>query len=334
MKKIAVLGAGAFGIALSKLSSTKSKSVKLWTRQKDICDHINKNHFHPNRLSSIKMENNIFATCDIDSAIEGANIIILAVPFRALPEIIKKIKNHKNNAIIISTSKGIDNDRLYLPNDIFKSELESQELKKVCFLSGPSFAIEMAQKMPTAVTVAANCLDTAKLIQKQLSQPYFRIYVSTDVTGACIGGALKNIIAIAAGACRGLNLGRNALAAMITRGLSEMMRLARKMGAKTETLGGLSGMGDLVLSCTDEMSRNFQAGVLFAHGSHKEKVLSEIGQTVEGIYTALAIPKLCLKYNIEMPISMAVYRVLYENGDVKSNIQKLLSRELKSEINY
>jgi glycerol-3-phosphate dehydrogenase (NAD(P)+) len=261
-----------------------------------------------------------------------ANCIIIAVPMAALSSVLLKAKTLiQNDAVLISTAKGIEESTLALPNDIIMKILPPPIVKRACYLSGPSFAVELAMDLPTALTLASADQDSAIYVQKSLSSKQCRLYRSDDVIGVNVGGALKNVIAIAAGASLGLGLGKNALAALITRGLAEMARLARCLNGKASTLSGLSGAGDLILSCTDDMSRNHRLGTLLVEGVLLDDALKTIGSVVEGAKTAKAIPALEKKHRVSLPISNAVYRVLYEGLAPKMAIATLLERELKEE---
>lgn len=331
INKITVLGSGSFGLALAKLVSSNVDNVVLWGRSADDCDYINKYNKHPHKLSEVMLPENILATNDIKKALDGAEIVLVAVPMQALKEVMSLTKNYMSNAIIICTSKGMLDD-LSLSVDIINNVMPYDIARNTCYLSGPSFALELAKKLPTALTIASVDSESTRTAQKILSTEHCRIYSSKDVIGVCCGGALKNIIAIAAGACNALGLGRNALSALITRGLWEVTKISVCMGAEEKTLTGLSGVGDLLLSCTDEMSRNYKLGVLLAKGFTFSKALSNINSVVEGANTVKAIPHLANKYGIDLPICSKVYQVLYENFLIKDAISDLLKRELKAEF--
>lgn len=332
IQKVAILGGGAFGIALSKLVAKKSVEVKLWARTKEVVEGINSLHRHPFQLTEIELPKNISATADLEEASTHATYVILAVPMSAMGEVLEKAPIEKN-ATVVCTAKGILSDSLELSADIIKKTLAKDLAYRACYLSGPSFAVELAKGLPTALTIASYSRESARNFQTHFSDSSCRLYWSEDVIGVCVGGAMKNVIAIAAGACSGLNLGHNALAALITRGLAEMTRLATKMGAESITMSGLSGVGDLLLSCTDAMSRNHRLGVLLAEGINLSEALKKIGTVVEGVKTVQAIPPLSKKYGIEMPISHAVFQVLYGGVKPERAIFDLLKRAPKEERN-
>lgn len=329
--KIAVLGGGAFGIALAKLASHKSDEVALWARDKNVCTAINQHHHHPTKLSNIKLPSSIIATSFLKDALSSTEIVIVALPIKALGSVMECAKSFlEKKAIIVSTAKGIDENTFFLPHEILSSVLDKEHSERACFLSGPSFAIELALDLPTALTLASTNQEAALYFQEKFSSDTFRLYRSDDVVGVTVGGALKNVIAIASGAAAALGLGRNAMASLITRGLAEITRLAVAMGGRASTVSGLSGAGDLILSCTDDMSRNHRIGGLLVEHSLKEAE-SMIEGVVEGVKTAKTIPVLMKKFAIDLPISFAVYQVLYENVNVRDALASLLSRRLKDE---
>lgn len=334
-KKIAILGAGDFGVALSKLSSDKAEQVSLWCREPEVCEIINNDHHHPTKLSFVRLKENIRAKTDISLVLHDAEVVILTLPLEALPEVLLKAAAFINqDALIISTSKGIAPETLFLPKDIINNTLSVSLAKRACYLSGPSFARELAIGLPTAMTLASLEPKIAQAFQKNFSTPECRLYYSSDVIGVCAGGALKNVIAIASGACFKLGLGKNAQASLITRGLAEMARLTEKMGGKKETLMGLSGVGDLVLSATDAMSRNYRLGTFLAEGFDMKASLEKIGGVVEGAKTAAAIPQIIKKYGVELPISQTVYKVLYEALPPLEALHSLQKRVPKDENGF
>lgn len=330
--KIAVLGAGAFGIALTKIAAGRAKTVCLWARDEAVCQAINSLHVHPHKLSHVVLAKRVHATIDLAEALSKAEVVILTLPMEAMESVLARAANYiDEGATVVSTAKGIVPDTLALPCDIIRASLPEFLSSRACYLSGPSFAAELALGLPTALTVASRDRVAALNFQRGFSEKNLRLYYSSDVVGVCVGGALKNVIAIAAGASTGLGLGRNALASLITRGLAEITRLAKAMGGHVETLSGLSGMGDLVLSCTDNMSRNHFLGMLLAQGQSIESALKQIGSVVEGAKSARAVLPLMSRYKVDLPISLAVYKVLFENLKPQKAISALLERRLKNE---
>lgn len=332
-RKVAILGGGEFGVALAKQAAIKSKGVVLWARDPDVCSRINSDRRHPHKLSQITLPENVVASSDLKSSVVDCSVAIVAVPMASLSQVVTPLGGLlKKDAIVVSTAKGIEEDTLCLPHEVLKRCLPGPLADRACFLSGPSFAIELALALPTALSLASQDQEVARIFQMQFSSEHCRLYRSSDVIGVGVGGALKNVIAIAAGACRSLALGRNALAALITRGLNEIRRLAVCWGAEDETLSGLCGMGDLILSCTDELSRNHRLGFFIGQGMDIKTAHRKIGGVVEGARTAKAIPHLLSRYDIEMPISQAVHDVLYNGLMVDDALSSLMSRKLDDEL--
>ena len=264
MQTIGIIGSGSWGTALAQVFSEKCDTVKLWGRDKNLIESINKERINFKYLPEIILNENIKGTTDLEEIFLTSDIIVIAIPTQVIRETLKDIKLNLKNKIIISASKGIEIDSLKLVSDILKEVLSIDE-KKSFVLSGPSFAKEVAQKLPTAITLAGN-IELGKILQRLLTTTYFRIYTSDDIKGAEIGGAVKNVIAIATGVSDGLGFGNNARASLITRGLYEMTKLAKVYGGKSETLYGLAGLGDLVLTATGNLSRNRKFGYLIGKG--------------------------------------------------------------------
>lgn len=314
LQKIAIIGGGSFGLALSVLAAKKSFHVSLWLRDKDACEVINKRHLASSYLPGITIKSNVEATLDISKALADSKLVILAIPIQSLGEILKNIgRILTNDVVLISTAKGIEKDSSKWPYELIAEYLQKKIAKNACYLSGPSFANEIALNLPTAVTIASLSEESALFAKNSLKGENFAIDISKDIIGICICGALKNIYAIAAGIFLGLGLGKNASAALITRSLSEMVSLGQKMGAKKETFSGLCGIGDLVLSSTHEVSRNFKLGQLLAQGHLLNDALKSIGSVVEGVNTASSIPQLVKKYEVSLPICETIYYILFKN---------------------
>lgn len=323
----AILGGGAFGVSLASVIAQNGHRVNLWARNDDVCRHINTYHHHPSKLTNIILPHAVFATSDVQRVLKESTLVVIALPMHALASVLSKVKSYiRNDALVVCTTKGIDEDSLALPCHLIEANLSENLSLRACYVSGPSFAIEVALGLPTALVVAGRDGESTKLCQKQLSGKKLRLYRSSDVVGVCVAGALKNVIAIAAGVCAGLNLGKNAQASLITRGLFEVTRLARAMGGRAKTLSGLSGVGDFILSCTDGMSRNYRLGLLLAQGLSLKDALLAIQGVAEGANTAKAIPRLTKLYSIEMPIAEMVYKVLYQGLLPQQALELLLSR--------
>jgi len=330
-KKMAVLGAGAFGSAFAKLLSV-NYDISLWARDLELVQAINLAHQHPKRLAGVFFPKNVTATANMEEALADSILVISALPLVSLRSVWTQATQFlPPDAYILSLTKGIEQETLELPAGILQQILPSSACARLTFLSGPTFAQELAAFMPAAATLAAIELQTALDVQKMISLETFRTYVSTDVAGVELGGALKNVIAIAAGIGHGLNLGQNAQAALITRGIAEVARLAVAMGAQPLTLAGLSGLGDLVLTCSSTMSRNFRLGSNLSLGMNLEAALLDIGQTVEGVNTAKSARQLSQKFSIEMPISESVYSVLFEGVPSRQAAYDLMTRKLTHE---
>lgn len=329
--KISVLGAGAFGTALAKVMSDAGHEVLLWARDAKVVNSINETHYHPNRLKGVEL-GSVIATTNEQEACQGAHLIISGLPMSALREVLTRLSPYiTSGTYIVSTTKGIEPQTLYLPNQILCDVFPQSEWRYLSYLSGPSFALEIAKGLPCAVTVAAEDAHIAQQVQEIISTDKFRAYVTTDVVGVELGGALKNVIAIAAGAVQGMGFGNSALAGLITRGVAEMTRLAVKMGGHPQTLAGLSGLGDLVLTCTGDLSRNRAVGFGLAQGKSLQDILAELGQVAEGVQTAKSVVDLASRYDVEMPICECVYQALYAGLSVQEAMTALMTRPLRHE---
>ncbi len=329
MSKIAVIGAGSWGTTLASLLVEKGHDVSLWAYEKEIVDEINNSRTNSTYLPDVKLSANLKATNSIEDAVKGARYILNVVPTQFTRHIFKQIVRFiHEDAVIISASKGIEQGTLMTVSSILK-DLTG---RMVAVLSGPSFAKEVVKKLPTAVTLATENSDRGLLLQEIFNTHYFRVYTHTDVLGVEIGGALKNIIAIASGISDGLGLGHNARAALITRGLTEIIRLGERMGADKRTFSGLSGLGDLVLTCTGPLSRNYSVGVSLGKGMKLRDILLSTKSVAEGVATALSAFELSQKHGVEMPIVEQVYEVVYKDKNPADAVKLLMNRALKSEF--
>mgnify|MGYP001033641870 CR=1 FL=1 len=329
MPYIAVIGAGSWGTTLASLLSKKGFDVIIWAREKEIVDSINNKKENTVYLPGISLSENLICTDDLFEAIKKARFIINVVPTQFIRNVFSQIKNKINDEnIIVSASKGIEKNTLKTPSQILEEILN----KKIYVLSGPSFAIEVAKEKPTAVTISGESIKERLLLQEIFSTNYFRVYEHDDPIGAEIGGAVKNVIAIASGICDALELGNNARAALITRGLHEIMRLGKKMGAKERTFSGLSGLGDLFLTCTSTLSRNYTVGYRLGKGETFEEITKSMRSVAEGVETSQSALELSKKLEIEMPITEQVYQVIYEGKDPKKATEDLMNRTLKPEF--
>ncbi len=328
-KTLSILGSGSWGTALAQTFSKNFEKVLIWGRDKSTVEDINSKHRNVKYLPEIDLNKNIKASTDLDFVVSEGDIIIISIPTQRIREVLKNIQNKKIEKPVISASKGIEISTLKLVSEIIEEVLEVKR-ENILALSGPSFAKEVALGLPTAVTLAGYEKE-AEHIQSVLNTSSFRLYISTDIIGVQIGGAVKNIIAIATGASDGLGLGNNARAGLITRGLYEMTKIAKIFGGKPETLYGLSGLGDLVLTATGDLSRNRTFGYLLGKGLSIEEAFQKIGQIVEGAKTVKAIHQLAEKHSIELPISQVVYRVIYEGLSPQEAVKILMNREPKKE---
>ena len=331
--RIAVIGAGAFGTALASLLAHKHHEVRLWAREPELIPAINAAHENALYLAGIALPPSLAAVGALDEAVAGAELVLLAVPSHFLRDLAGKLAPSLPPHIpIVTVAKGIENGTLLTMSEVLEDVLPVERHPYIAIVSGPSFAREVAEGQPTSVTVAARWERIARSVQTALSTDMFRVYTSVDLIGVQYGGALKNVIAIAAGAAEGLGFGFNARAALITRGLAEITRAAVQRGANPMTLSGLSGMGDLVLTCTGTLSRNRELGVAIGQGKSLEELQKNRLSVVEGVFTAKSACQLADKYDIDMPISRGVHRVLFEGQSPRAAMEELLSRALKSEF--
>jgi len=327
-RNLAVLGSGSWGTALAQAFSDRFEKVYIWGKNQEVVESINKFHLNKRYLPNITLKKNITADTDLQYVFDKGDIVIISIPTQHIRNILSKIKG-KVEKPVISASKGIEIESLKLISDVM---LESLNIKReyIYVLSGPSFAKEVAVGLPTAITLAGEPKMGQK-IQTTLNTETFRLYFNEDIIGVQIGGAVKNVIAVATGASDGLGLGNNARAGLITRGLFEMAKVAKVFGGKPETLYGLSGMGDLVLTATGELSRNRTFGFLLGKGLSVEKALEEVGQVIEGIKTVKALKNIIDREDIELPISEVVYQVVYEQLSPSQAVKLLMNRQPRRE---
>lgn len=329
MSYIAVIGAGSWGTTLSCLLSEKGYDVSLWVYEKELAEEIRDKRVNSLYLPDHPVPDSIIVTNDLEMAINKAMFIVCAIPSQHVRRIIgESLPFIRKEAVIISVSKGIEKGSLLTISSVIK-ELTNH---RVAVLSGPSFAKEVIRKLPTAVTIASEDRALSILLQEMFNTNYFRVYNHDDILGVELGGALKNVMAIAAGISDGLGLGYNARAALITRGLSEMKRLGRAMGAKERTFSGLSGVGDLVLTCTGQLSRNYSLGYRLGNGERLRDILSGTRSVIEGIDTAASAYELSRRYIVPMPIVDQVYNVLYKDVPPLEAVGELMSRTLRTEF--
>jgi glycerol-3-phosphate dehydrogenase (NAD(P)+) len=331
-EKAAVIGAGAWGTALANLLATKGLRVTLWAYEREVVDAIQSGRENHLFLPGVKLHQNITPTTSLAEAVDQPTLIIFAVPSHAARSVLSQLTGLLTVPVaFISVTKGIEETTLLLMTDVIKELLLPVMHRSILVLSGPSFAKEVSQGLPTAVTLAGEDPVLVKRVQGLLMTPTFRVYTATDVVGVQLGGALKNVIAIAAGIVDGLKLGHNARAALITRGLAEMVRLGTAMKADPRTFYGLSGLGDLVLTCTGSLSRNYHVGMRLAQGHALADILQETRTVAEGVRTARAALALAQRYQVDMPILREVYHVLFAGKLSRQSVLELMERTAKDE---
>lgn len=328
MAMVSVLGSGSWGTAMAMCLADNGHSLLLWSRSEETTKELEKTHINKKYLPGVVLPENIKYTSDISECAES-DIVIIAIPSHTVRDVCKKFAPFaKHGQIIISISKGFDTEKYNRLSQVIKEEIPSCT---VAAMSGPSHAEEVVKKLPTTNVVACADIETAKYIQSIFMSEYFRIYTTDDIVGVELGGSLKNVIALCAGISDGLGYGDNTKAALMTRGMAEIIRLGLAMGARYETFTGLSGIGDLIVTCTSMHSRNRRAGILIGQGKTPEEAQNEVKMVVEGVKTAKAVKYLSDKYNIEMPISQVAYEVLFEGMSVKESVSALMNRAMRSE---
>jgi glycerol-3-phosphate dehydrogenase (NAD(P)+) len=328
--RCAVVGAGAWGTALADLLARNGHEVRLWAYEPDVVESINGKHENVRFLSGHALSPSVRAFGNIQQALHDAELVTLATPSHVLRRIIKSAaSSFPRSAPLVVASKGIEKTTLALMTDVAEQEVPGAT---VVAISGPSFAVEVVSCQPTAVVVASRKSEAAGVAQRAFSSPYFRTYTHSDVIGVELGGALKNVMAVATGIAEGLGLGFNARAALVTRGLAEMTRLGTALGAEQSTFAGLAGLGDLVLTCTGSLSRNRAVGVELGKGRTLEEVLRDRETVAEGVVTAQSARELAAREGVEMPIVDTVNRVLFEGQSARSAIAALMTRELRAEV--
>lgn len=332
MKSVAIIGAGSWGTALAEISARAGHEVRVWSRTPGIVQSINERHVNPRYLKETQLSNAIVGTLDLSEAVDRAELVVLATPSHSMREILGALKPVlRDEMILVSAAKGIEIETGQRMSELATDVLGSEAIKRFVCLTGPSFAREVVDKHPTAVVVAGSEPDCCRAVQAALSFENLRIYTNDDLIGAELGGAIKNVIAIAAGMVAGMGFGANSIAALITRGLAEMTRLALKEGAKPETLMGLAGLGDLVLTCTGSLSRNRHLGMELGKGRGLAEIDSEMNEVAEGITTTLAVKQMADRQGIETPITAEVHSVLYERKSPEEAVNALMMRPLRDE---
>jgi glycerol-3-phosphate dehydrogenase (NAD(P)+) len=329
--RVAVLGSGSWGTALAIHLARLGHDVHLWARDAALAADMNARRANAVYLPDVRFPPALHTTTELDVVVHDATLVVSAIPSHGTREVIRRAASHlAPGAIVVSASKGLEQDTLFRVSEIIEQELGPE--REIAVLSGPSFAAELARELPTAVSVASRHPGAVDRVQADFRAAYFRLYGSDDVVGVEIGGALKNVIAIAAGVVEGLGLGHNALAGLITRGLAEITRLACAAGARRETLSGLTGLGDLVLTCTGSLSRNRHVGIELARGRSLADVLAGMKMVAEGVRTTEAALALAARYNVEMPIAAQVGELLAGRKDPKTALDELMVRPQRAEV--
>jgi len=333
MTSVAVVGAGAWGTALAAHAVRQGHGVALWALEPEVVEDVNSRHVNSAFLADVELPQGLRASSDEAEVVRGAELVILVPPSQHVRSISGRIAPYlRQDAIVVVASKGIEESSLELLSTVLRETLPAVGPERLAFLSGPSFAKEVAKGLPTDVAVASQEMLAARQVQPLLHSPLFRVYTSADPIGVQVGGAIKNVMAVATGACDGLGFGLNARAALITRGLAEMTRLGVALGADPLTFLGMAGVGDLVLTCTGDLSRNRTLGLQVAQGADPKTYLASRRSVAEGYHTAAAAWALAQKLSVEMPITEQVYRVLHEGRALGEAVRQLLSREYTEEL--
>jgi len=330
---VAVIGAGSWGTALGGHLADKLGHVTLWCREKEVADGINSAHRNPFFLPDVDLPGGLTGESDLAAVASSHRILVIVIPTQFTRAALKEIKTHIGaETVFVSASKGVEVETLAMVSEMYAEVFGPEEAdRRTCYLSGPSFAREVLRQLPTAVTVAGRNEALVKEIQELFHTPAFRTYAATDVVGVELGGALKNVIALAAGISDGLGFGYDARAALITRGLAEMMRLGVAMGGEAATFSGLSGLGDLVLTATSDLSRNRTVGRRLGEGESLEAILTGSREVPEGVKTTASADQLARREGVDMPLTRMVYEILYDDRDPESAVSELMMRSLKAE---
>jgi glycerol-3-phosphate dehydrogenase (NAD(P)+) len=332
MRQIAIIGAGSWGTALSLTLANLGHAVRVWAYEKEVAESLRTRHENELFMPGVRLPEAVFPTNDLSEALGGAEIVVTVMPSHVCRSLYGQMLPFlRPEMTFVSATKGLDTERLMRMSEVLRSVVGQRFSPRLAVLSGPSFAREVARGDPTALVAASEDREVAQLIQREFSSRTLRLYTSSDVAGVELGGAVKNVIAIAAGVVEGLGLGHNPTAALITRGLAEMTRLACACGARRETLAGLAGMGDLVLTCTGELSRNRNVGVELGKGRKLAEIIGPMRMVAEGVKTTKATVALAARHGVEMPITQQVHRILEDQTSPREAIRELMERTLKEE---
>ena len=331
--KIGVVGAGSWGTALANLLAGKGYHIDLWVYEEAVREEIRTQGENKTFLPEIALPTHLKPHNELSTVVTNKDLVLVVVPSHHMRRVAAEMAPHMAaNALVVSASKGIENQTFLTMTRVLAEELPQISPSNFCVLSGPSFAKEVARNVPTVVTVASSDLDVAQTVQQIFATPYFRVYTNDDTIGVELGGSVKNVIAIAAGIIDGLGLGLNTRAALITRGQTEIRRLGVKMGANPRTFTGLAGIGDLILTCTGDLSRNHTVGKKIGQGQKVDAILSGMHMVAEGVKTSKSVYNLSRKLGVDMPISHEIYQVLYEDVPPKEALFRLMTRDLRPEL--
>lgn len=330
MAKVSVLGAGSWGIALANVLASNGHDVTVWSALKDEIEMLNENREHLTKLPGVKLPETMIFTDSLEEAMKEKVLLVMAVPSSFVRKTASQMKEfYTSGQVIVNVAKGIEEATLMTMSEVISDEIKDA---KIAVLSGPSHAEEVGRAIPTTIVAGAAKKETAEFVQNIFMNDVFRVYTSPDVTGIEVGAALKNVVALAAGIADGLGYGDNTKAALITRGMAEITRLGVAMGGDAETFYGLSGIGDLIVTCASMHSRNRRAGILIGQGKTMDEAMAEVKMVVEGVFSAKAAMKLARKYNVSMPIVESVNAVLFENEPATTRVKDLMLRDKKSEV--
>lgn len=333
MERITVMGGGSWGTTLANLLADKGFDVRLWVREEEVCRAIASMRENTLFLPGVRLSDNLTPYTDAAAALAGSAVVLNAVPSHGVRDIFSAALPHiSKDAIIVSATKGIEDVTLLTPSGVLKDVLRDTPYHAIAVLSGPTFASEISRRLPAAAVAVSDDPEAAQHVQKLFSTAYFRVYAGADVIGVELGGAFKNVIAIASGICDGIGLGANARAALITRGLAEISRLGVKLGANPLTFSGLSGLGDLVLTCTGPLSRNYTTGMSIGRGKTVAEATDGRLTVAEGVKTSKGAYALACRAGVEMPVTREVYRVIHESKPPKEAAMELMTRDLRVEM--
>jgi glycerol-3-phosphate dehydrogenase (NAD(P)+) len=331
--RIGVVGAGSWGTALADLLACKGFQTHLWVFEKEVKDHIKQFNENQLYLPDHRLSPNLSASNDLSDVVSNKHLILIVVPSHVMRNVTRQMAGSlAPGTIITSASKGIEQKTHLTMSGVIKENIPEVDAGRLAVISGPSFAKEVAQKIPTSVTIACRNPEIGARIQHVFATPYFRVYTSDDIVGVELGGSVKNVIAIASGILDGLGMGLNTRAALITRGMTEVRRLGLHLGANPRTFTGLAGFGDLVLTCTGNLSRNYSVGIKLGKGKKLQQILDEMHMVAEGVKTAKSVYNFSRKLGVEMPICHEIYRILYEDLEPKKALYRLMTRSLKQEL--